>query len=161
MGSNRLEAFSDGVFAIIITIMVLEMEMPEGSSWGALISVAPVFVSCVLSYIYVGLYWGNHHHLAGVIKKVDGAVLWANLIWLFAMSLTPAATAWRGAHFFYPVPTALYAIIMTLCSLSYQYLQTRECAKGNRGQPQGENEHAGERDGDCQRLCLTGPDLSH
>jgi len=96
MSKSRMEAFSDGVLAIIITIMVLELKVPEGSNWSALQSVAPVFAAYILSYIYVGLNWVNHHHLLSIVKAVDGKMLWANLAWLFAVSLIPVGTAWIG-----------------------------------------------------------------
>src|SRR4051812_14429666 len=107
MGKGRLEAFSDGVFAIIITIMVLEMKVPQGDSLAALLPVLPVFLSYVLSFLYVGIYWNNHHHMLHASRKVTGAVLWANLHLLFWLSLLPFATAWSGHNTFAPVPTAL------------------------------------------------------
>jgi uncharacterized membrane protein len=122
MNKTRLEAFSDGVIAIIITIMVLEMKVPHGDQWAELFKLWPVFVSYLLSFVYVGIYWGNHHHLLHLLKRVDGRVLWANLHLLFWLSLVPFVTAWMGENHFARNPTLLYAIVMLMAGLAYDLL---------------------------------------
>jgi len=119
MSKGRLEAFSDGVIAIIITIMVLEMKTPAGSDVGALRAVAPVFVSYALSYVFVGIYWNNHHHLFQATQHVNGRVLWANLLVLFWLSLTPFVTRWMGESHFAPWPVALYGSVLLLTGCAY------------------------------------------
>src|SRR6516165_8418287 len=114
MGKDRLTAFSDGVIAIIITIMVLELKVPHGSDWTALMAVTPNFVSYVLSFIYLAIYWNNHHHLLHTVTRVDGLILWANSFLLFWLSLIPAATVWMGENFLVPIPTALYGAILLM-----------------------------------------------
>lgn len=123
MEKNRLEAFSDGVLAIIITIMVLEMKVPHGEDWAALLSLLPVFLSYVLSFIYVGIYWNNHHHLLHATHRVSGGVLWANLHLLFWLSLFPFATGWMGENHFAPIPTALYGFVLLMAAIAYLILQ--------------------------------------
>jgi len=123
MGTNRLEAFSDGVIAIIITIMVLEMKVPHGESLAALAPLVPVFLSYVLSFVYVGIYWNNHHHLLHSSKRVSGAILWANLHLLFWLSLMPFATGWMGENHFAAVPTALYGGVLLAAAIAYMILQ--------------------------------------
>jgi uncharacterized membrane protein len=123
MGKSRLEAFSDGVIAIIITIMVLEMKAPRGESLGALRPVLPVFLSYVLSFVYVGIYWNNHHHMLHVTSHVTGPILWANLHLLFWLSLFPFATAWLGQNYFALAPTALYGAVLLLAGTAYYILQ--------------------------------------
>ena len=123
MNKNRLEAFSDGVIAIIITIMVLEFKVPHGESWGDLLGLTPVFLSYVLSFVNVGIYWNNHHHLLHAVRRVDGRILWANLHLLFWLSLMPFATAWMGENHFAELPVAVYAIDLLLCALAYTLLQ--------------------------------------
>ena len=123
MGKNRLEAFSDGVIAIIITIMVLEMKVPHDPSWAALGAIAPVFLSYVLSFVYVGIYWNNHHHLLHACTRVSGGVLWANLHLLFWLSLLPFATGWMGENHFEPVPSALYGGVLLASAIAYWLLQ--------------------------------------
>ena len=123
MGKGRLEAFSDGVLAIIITIMVLEMKVPHDASLEALVPLLPVFLSYVLSFVYVGIYWNNHHHLLQASKKVSGRVLWANLHLLFWLSLFPFATGWMGENHFAAVPTALYGVVLLAAAIAYWYLQ--------------------------------------
>lgn len=123
MGKGRLEAFSDGVLAIIITIMVLEMKSPHAAELGALRSLAPVFLSYVLSFLYLGIYWCNHHHLLYVTHRVSGAILWANLHLLFWLSLVPFVTRWMGENHFARVPTMLYGVILLLAALAYLLLQ--------------------------------------
>jgi uncharacterized membrane protein len=122
MGKNRLEAFSDGVIAIIITIMVLELRPPHSADLAALLSVAPDMFSYVLSFIYVAIYWNNHHHMFQAVKRVDGAVLWANNLLLFCLSLVPFATAWMGDNHFMPVPVAVYGVGLLLPALAYYVL---------------------------------------
>ncbi len=123
MGKNRLEAFSDGVLAIIITIMVLEMKVPHGETLTVLALVAPVFLSYILSFVYIGIYWNNHHHLLHTVKRVSGPILWANLHLLFWLSLFPFATGWMGENHFAPLPTALYGVVLLMASLGYLILQ--------------------------------------
>ena len=123
MGKGRLEAFSDGVLAIIITIMVLEMKVPHGDSWGVLAAQWPVFLSYVLSFVYVGIYWNNHHHFLHTAQRIDGKVLWANLHLLFWLSLMPVATGWMGENHFAALPVAVYGVVLLLCALAWQPLQ--------------------------------------
>lgn len=123
MGKNRLEAFSDGVLAIIITIMVLELKIPEGQGVDALLLVLPTFLSYILSFVYVGIYWNNHHHLLYTLHKVTGPVLWANLHLLFWLSLVPFASGWMGANPAATVPAALYGIVLLMASIAYNVLQ--------------------------------------
>ena len=124
MTRNRLEAFSDGVIAIIITIMVLELRVPLGASFTALRPLAPVFLSYVLSFVFIGIYWSNHHHLLQVVEHVNGRVLWANLHLLFWLSLTPFVTAWMGENHFAESPVALYGMVL-LCSAIAYFILTR------------------------------------
>ena len=124
MTKNRLEAFSDGVIAIIITIMVLEMKVPHGADLAALTPVLPVFLSYLLSFVYVGIYWNNHHHLFQVVTSVNGAVLWANLHLLFWLSLLPFTTGWMGANHFERWPTILYGLNLLSCAFAYLILQS-------------------------------------
>lgn len=123
MNKTRLEAFSDGVLAIIITIMVLEIQAPEGANFKDLLKLFPVFISYVLSFIYVGIYWNNHHHMMHTVKKVTGGILWANLHLLFWLSLVPFATAWIGEHHFAPFPMLFYGFILLMCGVAYSILQ--------------------------------------
>ena len=125
MGKNRLEAFSDGVIAIIITIMVLEMKVPHGADWAALQPLLPVFLSYVLSFVYVGIYWNNHHHMLHAAHKVSGGILWANLHLLFWLSLFPFATGWMGENHFAALPTAMYGVVLLMAALAYYLLQRR------------------------------------
>ena len=122
MHKNRLEAFSDGVLAIIITIMVLEIKVPHGDSLETLRPLLPVFFSYVLSFIYVGIYWNNHHHMLHAAGKVSGGVLWANLHLLFWLSLLPFASGWMGENHFAPLPVALYGIILLMAGFAYWLL---------------------------------------
>jgi uncharacterized membrane protein len=119
MTKNRLEAFSDGVIAIIITIMVLEFRVPHEPSWRALVPLAPVFLSYLLSFVFIGIYWSNHHHLLQVVEKVSGGVLWANLHLLFWLSLTPFVTAWMGENNFAAGPAALYGVVLLFAAIAY------------------------------------------
>ncbi len=123
MGKGRLEAFSDGVIAIIITIMVLEMKVPHGSDVTALLPVLPVFLSYVLSFIYVGIYWNNHHHMLHSVQQVNGAILWSNLHLLFWLSLFPFVTGWAGENHFTAMPTALYGVVLFMAAMAYLILQ--------------------------------------
>src|SRR5438874_4005580 len=123
MTKGRLEAFSDGVIAIIITIMVLEMKVPHGDDLGALRPLLPVFLSYVLSFVYVGIYWNNHHHLLHATTIVTGAILWANLHLLFWLSLFPFATGWMGENHFSALPTALYGVVLLMAAGAYYLLQ--------------------------------------
>lgn len=123
MGKNRLEAFSDGVLAIIITIMVLELKVPHGADWTVLQQLWPVFVSYILSFVYVGIYWNNHHHMLHATRHVSGLVLWANLHLLFWLSLVPFASGWMGENHFAPLPTALYGVVLLMSAFAYWLLQ--------------------------------------
>lgn len=125
MRKERLEAFSDGVLAIIITIMVLEIKVPLGDKLADLKPLLPVFSSYVLSFIYLGIYWNNHHHMMHTVKRVTGDVLWANLHLLFWLSLVPFVTGWMGENHFRAVPVALYGIILLMAAIAYYILQTR------------------------------------
>jgi uncharacterized membrane protein len=123
MSKGRLEAFSDGVIAIIITIMVLEMKVPQGDHWKDLLPVAPIFLSYVLSFVYVGIYWNNHHHLLHACTTVTGSTMWANLHLLFWLSLFPFATGWMGENHFTTAPTALYGAVLLMAAIAYYVLQ--------------------------------------
>ncbi len=125
MGKNRLEAFSDGVIAIIITIMVLELKVPHEPTFAALGPLLPVLLSYVLSFVYVGIYWNNHHHMLAVVRHVSGGALWANLHLLFWLSLLPFATAWMGENHFAAAPTAAYGAVLLMAAISYWLLQQR------------------------------------
>lgn len=125
MGKTRLEAFSDGVLAIIITIMVLEMKVPHGTNLDALRPLWPVFLSYALSFVNIGIYWNNHHHMFHLCHRVEGGVMWANLHLLFWLSLFPFVTGWMGENHFAPVPTALYGLISLLAAMAYWILQQR------------------------------------
>jgi uncharacterized membrane protein len=123
MNSGRLEAFSDGVIAIIITIMVLELKVPHGATADALLPLIPDFLSYVLSFIYVGIYWNNHHHLLHTCERVNGAILWANLHLLFWLSLFPVTTAWIGENHLAAQPSALYGAVLLMAAVAYWMLQ--------------------------------------
>ena len=133
MQKTRLEAFSDGVLAIIITIMVLELKVPHGVELAALKPLVPVFLSYVLSFIYLGIYWNNHHHMLHATKRVSGGILWANLHLLFWLSLFPFATAWIGENHVAPMPTALYGFVLLMAAIAYYVLQRAIIAKEGRG----------------------------
>lgn len=124
MGRGRLEAFSDAVIAIIMTIMVLELRPPEGTDWADLKPLIPVFLIYALSFLYLGIYWNNHHHLLQATTRVSGGVLWANLNLLFWLSLFPFATAWMGENHVAPVPTAGYGVVLLMAAIAYYVLQT-------------------------------------
>ncbi|MEZ5293716.1 MAG: TMEM175 family protein [Vicinamibacterales bacterium] len=123
MGKGRLEAFSDGVLAIIITIMVLELKVPHGDEPAALQPLWGVFLSYVLSFVYLGIYWNNHHHMLHTVRQVTGGILWANLHLLFWLSLVPFVTAWMGENHFTAWPTALYGVVMLMAAIAYWVLQ--------------------------------------
>ena len=123
MPKERLTAFSDGVIAIIITIMVLELKVPHGTNWSALNALAPVFGSYVLSFLYLAIYWNNHHHLMHTAARVNGLILWANMHLLFWLSLIPFATGWMGENQFAPLPTALYGLALLMPAIAYNLLQ--------------------------------------
>jgi uncharacterized membrane protein len=124
MKTGRMEAFSDGVIAILITIMVLELHVPETPEFHALRELGPVFLSYILSFVYLGIYWNNHHHLLQATERVNGVVLWANLHLLFWLSLVPFATAWMGENDFDRVPTAVYGVVLLAAAIAYYVLQT-------------------------------------
>ncbi len=124
MQKNRLEAFSDGVIAIIITIMVLELKVPHGADWADLQGLLPAFLSYALSFIYIGIYWNNHHHMLHMVRHVNGVILWANTHLLFWISLMPFATAWMGENHFAVVPTVVYGVALFMPALAYFLLQT-------------------------------------
>jgi TMEM175 potassium channel family protein len=123
MSKNRLEAFSDGVIAIIITIMVLEMKPPLGAEPSALQPLFYIFLSYVMSFVYLGIYWNNHHHMLHATRRVSGSILWANLHLLFWLSLVPFVTGWMGENHFAPAPTALYGVVLLLAAIAYYILQ--------------------------------------
>lgn len=123
MHKSRLEAFSDGVIAIILTIMVLELKVPQGTALADLRPLLPLFLSYVLSFVYIGIYWNNHHHLLHAMRQVSGRVLWANLSLLFWLSLLPFAAGWMGENHFAALPTAFYGVILECAALSYYILQ--------------------------------------
>ncbi len=123
MNSNRLEAFSDGVLAIIITIMVLEIKVPHGTDMEAIKPLLPVILSYVLSFIYIGIYWNNHHHMMHTVQKVSGGILWANLHLLFWLSLIPFVTGWVGENHFAELPMALYGAVLLMAAIAYFILQ--------------------------------------
>jgi uncharacterized membrane protein len=124
MGKGRLEAFSDGVIAILITIMVLELKVPHGADWDSLRPLTPVFLTYVLSFVYLGIYWNNHHHMLHAAERINGKVLWANLHLLFWLSLVPFVTGWMGENHFAPLPTAVYGGVLLLSGVAYTVLQT-------------------------------------
>lgn len=123
MNKTRLEAFSDGVIAILITIMVLEFKLPHGDDWAALRPLLPVVMTYLLSFVFLGTYWNNHHHLLHATSRINGGILWANLHLMFWLSLTPFATGWMGEHPFAPTPTAVYGAVQFLSGAAYKILQ--------------------------------------
>jgi uncharacterized membrane protein len=125
IGKSRLEAFSDGVIAIIITIMVLELDVPHGATLDALLPLIPVLLSYVLSFVYVGIYWNNHHHMLHAARQIDGTVMWANLHLLFWLSLIPFVTGWAGENLFAQLPVAMYGVVLFMASIAYWILQRR------------------------------------
>jgi uncharacterized membrane protein len=123
MTKNRLEAFSDGVLAIVITILVLELKIPHGSDFTALRPLLPVFLTYILSFVYLGIYWNNHHHMLHTVQKVNGRILWANLHLLFWLSLVPFVTGWMGENHFASEPTAVYGVVLLMAAVAYTILQ--------------------------------------
>src|SRR3954447_9957243 len=123
MNKTRLEAFSDGVFAILITILVLELKIPHGDDLAALAPLLPVFLTYVLSFIYIGIYWNNHHHMLQTCERINGRILWANLHLLFWLSLVPFTTGWMGENGFAPLPTAIYGVVLLLAGIAYGILE--------------------------------------
>src|ERR1700758_2289159 len=123
MNKARLEAFSDGVIAILITIMVLELKVPDGADRAALAPLLPVFLTYVLSFVYLGIYWNNHHHLLKCAPCINGSIMWANLHLLFWLSLFPFVTGWMGENHFTPIPSALYGAVTFLAAIAYMILQ--------------------------------------
>jgi uncharacterized membrane protein len=124
MSKGRLEAFSDGVIAILITVMVLELRAPHGTDWAALGSMVPALLTYVLSFVFLGIYWNNHHHLLQAADQINGKILWANLHLLFWLSLVPSVTGWLGEHPAAPLPTAVYGAVLFLSGVAYLILQT-------------------------------------
>ncbi len=124
MGKNRLEAFSDGVLAIIITIMVLELKVPHGDRLSDIVPLLPTLLSYVLSFVYIGIYWNNHHHLLHTVHQVNGKILWANHHLLFWLSLLPFVTGWMGENHFGALPTAVYGVVLLMAAVAYVVLQT-------------------------------------
>ncbi len=180
MGKARLEAFSDGVIAIIITIMVLDLKIPAGADLSAVATVIPVFLNYVLSFVYVAIYWNNHHHLLHTVQHVHGGVLWANLHLLFWLSLFPFITGWMGQNYSSPVPTALYGCVLLLAAMAYLILERviiasegAELAASPRGRKRGKGPHLGvalcsrDRSGillpgrRAGVLCHRGADVAH
>jgi uncharacterized membrane protein len=133
MSTTRLEAFSDGVIAILITIMVLELKVPHGTDVAALEPLLPVFLTYVLSFVYLGIYWNNHHHMFHASDQVSGGILWANLHLLFWLSLVPFATGWMGENHFAPLPTAVYGAVLLLAGVAYLILQNTIIARQGPG----------------------------
>ena len=124
MTKNRLEAFSDGVIAILITILVLELKVPHGTDWAALRPLLPVFLTYVLSFVFLGIYWNNHHHLLHAAERINGRILWANLHLLFWLSLVPFTTGWMGENHAAPLPTAVYGAVLLMAAVAWLILQT-------------------------------------
>ena len=135
MGKGRLEAFSDGVMAILITIMVLELRVPEGTTLGALRPLVPVFLTYLLSFVYLGIYWNNHHHMLQLVDRIDGTILWANLHLLFWLSLIPFATRWMGESHFEALPTSVYGIPLLMAALAWTILERRIISLQGPGSP--------------------------
>ena len=131
MSKGRLEAFSDGVFAVIITIMVLELKAPRGAEWGAFRPLLPAFLTYVLSYVFLGIYWNNHHHLMHASDRINGAVLWANLHLLFWLSLVPFVTSWMGENLLAALPTAIYGVVLFMSGIAFVILEGRLLSAGN------------------------------
>jgi uncharacterized membrane protein len=125
MSKDRLEAFSDGVFAVLITIMVLELKVPHGTDWASLSPLLPVFLTYILSFIFLGIYWNNHHHMLQATEAVNGTILWANLHLLFWLSLVPFVTGWMGENHFAPLPTAIYGVVLFMSAIAFTILANR------------------------------------
>ncbi len=133
MSKGRLEAFSDGVVAILITILVLELRVPRGGDWGALRPLLPVFLTYVLSFVFLGIYWNNHHHMLHLADRINGGILWANLHLLFWLSLVPFVTAWMGENHFAAVPTAAYGAVLLMAAIAYTILESAIIAEQGPG----------------------------
>jgi uncharacterized membrane protein len=133
VSKGRLEAFSDGVFAILITIMVLELKVPHGDDWHALTPLLPAFLTYALSFVFLGIYWTNHHHMLQMADGITGGILWANLHLLFWLSLIPFVTGWMGENHFAKVPTAAYGCVLLLCSIAYPIVQNAIIANQGEG----------------------------
>ncbi len=133
MSKGRLEAFSDGVVAILITILVLELRVPRGAGWGALRPLLPVFLTYVLSFVFLGIYWNNHHHMLHLADRINGGILWANLHLLFWLSLVPFVTGWMGENHFAAVPTAAYGAVLLMAAVAYTILQSAIIAEQGPG----------------------------
>ncbi len=133
MSKGRLEAFSDGVIAILITVMVLELKVPTGDTWAALRPVLPVFLTYILSFAFLGIYWNNHHHMLHMADRINGKILWANLHLLFWLSLTPFVTGWMGENHFASVPTAAYGAVLFMAAVAYTVLQAAIVAEQGPG----------------------------
>ena len=155
MGKSRLEAFSDGVIAILITIMVLEMKVPHGQGLDALLPVWPVFLSYVLSFVNIGIYWNNHHHLLHAAHKVNGPILWANLHLLFWLSLMSFATGWMGENHFSTVPVALYGAVLLMAGVAYYVLQ--QLIVASQGPQSALRREVGRDRKGSSRWCCTAP----
>lgn len=132
MRKGRLEAFSDGVIAILITIMVLELKIPHGTDWEALRPLLPVFLTYVLSFVYLAIYWNNHHHMLHATEQINGKILWANMHLLFWLSLIPFVTGWMGENHFAPLPTAVYGAVLLAAAIAYYVLQKMIIAQQGR-----------------------------
>ena len=132
MSRGRLEAFSDGVLAIVITIMVLELKVPHGITWAALQPLLPIFLSYVLSFVYLGIYWNNHHHLLHAAQRINGPIMWTNLHLLFWLSLIPFVTGWMGENHFAELPTALYGFVLLMAAIAYWFLERAIIAEHGR-----------------------------
>lgn len=135
MGKGRLEAFSDGVIAIIITIMVLELKVPRGSDLAALRPLIPVFLSYILSFLFVGIYWNNHHHMLHAVRKINGTILWLNMHLLFWLSIIPFVTSWMGSNHFVGLPVALYGGVLLMCAVAFTLLARALVTLEGKGSP--------------------------
>jgi uncharacterized membrane protein len=124
MHKGRLEAFSDGVIAILITILVLELKIPHGADWAALRPMLPIFLTYILSFVFLGIYWNNHHHMLQATKHINGKIMWGNLLLMFWLSLIPFVTGWMGENHFAPLPTAVYGVVLLMAAISYTILQS-------------------------------------
>jgi len=124
MSKGRLEAFSDGVIAILITIMMLELKVPEGTEWSALVPLIPALLTYLLSFVFLGIYWNNHHHMLQAAHRINGKILWANLHLLFWLSLVPFVTGWMGENHFAPLPTAVYGFVLLMAAVAFTILQS-------------------------------------
>jgi uncharacterized membrane protein len=133
MSKGRLEAFSDGVIAILITILVLELQVPHGADWQALRPLLPVFLTYVLSFVFLGIYWNNHHHMLHTADRINGKILWANLHLLFWLSLVPFITGWMGQNHFAPAPTAAYGVVLLMAAIAYTILKNAIVAEHGPG----------------------------